>query len=262
MYISDGRNVRAVWPDGTIATLVGHHGHASGPPKPLACGAQVVEAGDTQLQWPTALAVNPADNTLHVVDDTMVLRLTFDLRLQVVAGVSPMCNNASQHNALGPIGDLAFSPDGRQLYVAEKRPLPQSGAVRVVDRYGRVIDLAGAGNVFGADGCACRGNLLNCTKTNPCFSSGHVLASQMAFASLAAVAVTPDGHVLVADNSAVQIVRLSRFLPRPSASSGDVVVADVAAREAYTFNRSKILLIICALDTYSFRVSVQSRFSC
>jgi hypothetical protein len=82
MYISDGRNLRIVTPEGKIETLVGGHSGPVGPPRPPEC-QKIFASDDLRLQWPTKLALSPLDNTLHIVDDSMVLRLTPDLRLQV-----------------------------------------------------------------------------------------------------------------------------------------------------------------------------------
>merc|ERR1712066_997558 len=109
MYISDGRNIRVVTPEGTVQTLIGTQSRPKGPPRPLPCkNTLLVGRDEVQLQWPTKLALNPLDNTLYIVDDTMILQLTTDLKLQVIAGVSPMCtakqnNNKTSQEILGPI---------------------------------------------------------------------------------------------------------------------------------------------------------------
>ena len=47
-----------------------------------------IPARDVQLNWPTELAVSPLDNTLHFIDDNVVLKLTHDGRVSIVAGQS------------------------------------------------------------------------------------------------------------------------------------------------------------------------------
>ena len=103
---------RVVNPNGMIHTLVGREAVGMGPPRPSACHQRTlpVAAG---LQWPTSLAINPLDQTLHVVDDTVVVRLTPDLRLQVVAGKSPLCNDPG---SLGSVSDLDFSSNGDMVF--------------------------------------------------------------------------------------------------------------------------------------------------
>ena len=86
------------------------------------------------LRWPTALAVSPLDNMPYVLDDGLVLKLTSDRHVVVVAGRSPLCppppptNNTSSTAAdssrpatdsiLEHVENLAFSPDG-DLFLVE-----------------------------------------------------------------------------------------------------------------------------------------------
>ncbi len=76
-FVSDGRSVRVISPGGVIDTLLGGgpSSASSGPPSPLPCDPLAVfQASEARLQWPTALALDPLDGSLHVVDDTMVIR--------------------------------------------------------------------------------------------------------------------------------------------------------------------------------------------
>jgi len=85
------------------------------------------------LRWPTALAVNPLDNSLYILDNGLVLKLTPDSRIITVAGRSPLCappvnsstsldedssSAAAVDSALEHVENLAFSPDG-DLYLVE-----------------------------------------------------------------------------------------------------------------------------------------------
>ena len=132
-YISDERNIRVITPDGKIRTLIGNHGRVTGPPRPIPClqrnggPSETLLAGEMQLQWPTRLAINPLDSTLYIVDDTLILRLTPDMRIQAVAGVSPLCPSMktdpikdyskANRSPLGPIADIQFSFDGKLVYM-------------------------------------------------------------------------------------------------------------------------------------------------
>ena len=91
------------------------------------------------LHWPLSLAVSPIDNTLHILDNSVVLKVTADSKVLVVAGRLLHCplrqadsglvfNSADDVDCLSgcPAVDavlhspqhLAFAPDG-QLYVVE-----------------------------------------------------------------------------------------------------------------------------------------------
>lgn len=84
LYIADGTNIRMVDRDGIVTTVIGNHMHKSHW-KPLPCeGTLNIE--EVHLRWPTELAINPLDNTLHIIDDHMILQLTTDGRVKVIAG--------------------------------------------------------------------------------------------------------------------------------------------------------------------------------
>lgn len=76
------------------------------------------------LRWPTDLAINPLDNSLHIVDDHMILQLTPDGRVKVVAGRPLHCPSRGHDSELATRATLvmpqsiAFAPSG-DLYVAE-----------------------------------------------------------------------------------------------------------------------------------------------
>jgi len=82
-----------------------------------------------RLRWPTEIALSPLDNSLHIIDDHMIVRLTSDGRMKVVAGKPLHCapaHNIQQqpamdlatHASLVMPQSLAFGPNG-DLYVAE-----------------------------------------------------------------------------------------------------------------------------------------------
>lgn len=145
MYIADGTNIRAVDPNGIIHTLIGHHGHNNHHWNPPCRGALL--SSDTQLQWPTGLALSPLDGSLHFIDDRLVLKLTADMKIKVVAGTPLHCNtnadgkNQTSHKVLGTVLALAFSPNG-YLYVADSDSR-RINSIRVIDTDGNMKSFAG-----------------------------------------------------------------------------------------------------------------------
>ena len=273
IYFTDGRNVRVIFSDGTIDTLIGHHKHVMGPPRPLGCET-TFQSSDIQLQWPTKLALNPLDHTLHIVDDTMVIKLTADMRVQVVAGVSPACDDVPD-KVLGQIIDVSFASDG-DLFVLEKQSSePLRGLVRVIDDLGSISDFAGQ-NILHSDSfavqnsakisnpCLCT-SLSNCTNTNhKCSTKSNILASQLIINAATAITVTPDKSVHVSDNTLRQILGFKKAKPASDPNSGEVTVADPMSKELYTFNRYGQHLSTVNLDTgvtlYTFSYSKNTVF--
>ena len=51
----------------------------------------VVAASDIDLQWPTHLALSPLDNSLHFLDDHVLMQVSLDGRIVVRAGTPMHC---------------------------------------------------------------------------------------------------------------------------------------------------------------------------
>ncbi|BFG03072.1 teneurin-a [Drosophila madeirensis] len=160
MYIADGTNIRAVDSKGIIHTLIGHHGHHNHW-SPAPCTGTLM-ANQAQLQWPTGLALSPLDGSLHFIDDRLVLRLTSDMKIRVVAGTPLHCNNNGQDsrlnktaidNVLGTVLAMAFSPFG-DLYIADSDSR-RINSIRVVDTAGNMRYFAGKQEGTGSQTCEC-----------------------------------------------------------------------------------------------------------
>ncbi|EDV95471.1 GH17559 [Drosophila grimshawi] len=160
MYIADGTNIRAVDPKGVIHTLIGHHGHHNHW-SPAPCSGTLM-ANQAQLQWPTGLALSPLDGSLHFIDDRLVLRLTSDMKIRVVAGTPLHCSNNGQasrvnktatDNVLGTVLAMAFSPFG-DLYIADSDSR-RINSIRVVDTAGNMRYFAGKQEGIGTQSCEC-----------------------------------------------------------------------------------------------------------
>jgi hypothetical protein len=68
VFLSDGKTLRLINPQGVINTLVGGttpHQHLVG----VGCGAPSYLASEVELHWPAQLAVSPLDSSLHIVDN-------------------------------------------------------------------------------------------------------------------------------------------------------------------------------------------------
>lgn len=147
MYIADGTNIRAVDPNGIIHTLIGHHGHHNHW-SPAPCKG-ALPANQIQLQWPTGLALSPLDGSLHFIDDRLVLKLTSDMKIRVVAGSPLHCNintsgsekNKSSENVLGTVLAISFAPTG-ELYIADSDSR-RINSIRVVNPSGIIKPFAG-----------------------------------------------------------------------------------------------------------------------
>ncbi|OQR79684.1 teneurin-3-like [Tropilaelaps mercedesae] len=231
IYIADGTNVRMVDRAGIMNTLVGDHHHKAHW-KPLSC-AGIHLPGQTNLKWPAELAINPVDNSLHILDDHIVLRLTPDHRLRVIAGKPVHCTSSQQ----GGKGDFAteallespiaitFSPQG-DLYIAESDSQTVN-RVRVVSPEGKLTHAVGTLDTK----CSCLD--INCK----CFDPSEVLATTAKFDSISALTVTPDGILHVADKGNHMIRSVVNQLPAASGPQHAIDIYAPESQEVYTFNR-------------------------
>lgn len=256
MYISDGKNIRVVFQNGKIDTLIGTHSTHHNL-KPIGCLSPYL-VSEVELHWPTKLALSPLDSTLHIVDDSQVLRLTPDLRLSIIAGRSMQCSQPLNHTQaqqtkFGPIVDIGFSQDG-SLFVAEKTGRTVT-AVQKVSYCGRVEEVLGDPR---GPACICEAG--NCTL---CAQHAPLLATQVAFKVLSAFAVSPEGKLHVADNKALQIFTVTPMTPEVDAA-GITTLVDMQQKEAFVFNKFGQHLRTEGLETretkYSFEYSKSSGF--
>ncbi|GIY16543.1 teneurin-m [Caerostris extrusa] len=209
IYVADGTNIRMVDKNGIIHTIIGDYYHKSHW-KPVPCG-RTVSLSQVNLRWPTSLAINPLDSSLHILDDHMVLRVTPDRRLKVVAGRPLQCASQmakdkveiSPEIYLESPQSIAFAPNG-DLYIAESDS-QMINRVRVIGSDGRIQHFAGA-----ESDCNCMDQ--NCE----CFDEEHFLAFTSKLNSISAIAVTPDGNLHISDQGNLRIRSITSSLPVPN----------------------------------------------
>ncbi|XP_011495587.1 PREDICTED: teneurin-m [Ceratosolen solmsi marchali] len=229
LYFADGTNIRMVDRDGIITTIIGNHMHKSHW-KPIPCeGTLNVE--EVHLRWPTELAINPLDNSLHMIDDHMVLQLAPDGRVKVVAGRPLHCASPSStfdtelatHATLVVPQSVAFGPSG-DLYIAESDS-QRINRVRVIGTDGKISAYAGAESKC------------NCLERGcDCFEADHYLASTSKFNTISAVAVSPDGVVHIGDQANYRIRSVMASIPDASGAR-EYEIYSPDTQEIYVFNR-------------------------
>ncbi|KAJ8984541.1 hypothetical protein NQ317_006827 [Molorchus minor] len=229
LYFADGTNIRMVDRDGIVTTVIGNHMHKSHW-KPLPCeGTLNIE--EVHLRWPTELAINPLDNTLHIIDDHMILQLTIDGRVKVIAGRPLHCASPpsgydielATHATLVMPQSIAFSSSGN-LYVAESDS-QRINRVRIIGTDGKISPYAGAESKC------------NCLERGcDCFEADHFLASNAKFNTISAVTVSPDGHIHIGDQANYRIRSVMASIPDASISR-EYEIYSPETQEIYTFNR-------------------------
>lgn len=120
LFIADGTNVRMVDTFGIIHTLIGDHYHKSHW-KPIPCTGST-SISKLTLRWPTQLAISPLDQSLHILDDHMILKVTVDKRAIIVAGRPSHCPSfgGSGHHARH---ESSMSEDKKDLAASDAKDL-------------------------------------------------------------------------------------------------------------------------------------------
>ncbi|CAB4065038.1 Tenascin-X,Tenascin,Teneurin-m [Lepeophtheirus salmonis] len=223
------KNARVVDEKGNISTVIGSHKHRTHW-KPLPCEG-TISMEDVVLRWPTALAINPMDNTLYFIDDNMVMKITSDGRLQIVAGRPLHChrpqgeilNNFASHTTLVSPQSITFGPQG-EMYVAESDSR-RTNRISVVGTDGRINSFAG------------KDSKCNCLeKTCDCFSEDNHLALETIFGSISSIAAGPDDTLYVADQSNERLRKIQTSIPSMTLAK-EYEVYSPTTQELYIFNR-------------------------
>uniref|UniRef100_A0A3B4YN06 Teneurin-4 n=1 Tax=Seriola lalandi dorsalis TaxID=1841481 RepID=A0A3B4YN06_SERLL len=200
IFFVDGTMIRRIDQNGIISTLLGFNDLTSA--RPLSCDA-VMDISQVRLEWPTDLAVSPMDNSLYVLDNNVVLQISENHQVRIVAGRPMHCqvpgidhflmSKVAIHATLESANALAVSHNGI-LYIAESDE-KKINRVRQVSTNGEISLVAGA-----PSGCDCK-NEANCD----CYSGDEGYAKDAKLNAPSSLAVCPDGELYVADLGNIRI---------------------------------------------------------
>uniref|UniRef100_A0AAQ5YIW5 Teneurin transmembrane protein 4 n=1 Tax=Amphiprion ocellaris TaxID=80972 RepID=A0AAQ5YIW5_AMPOC len=200
IFFVDGTMIRRIDQNGIISTLLGFNDLTSA--RPLSCDA-VMDISQVRLEWPTDLAVSPMDNSLYVLDNNVVLQISENHQVRIVAGRPMHCqvpgidhflmSKVAIHATLESANALAVSHNG-VLYIAESDE-KKINRVRQVSTNGEISLVAGA-----PSGCDCK-NDANCD----CYSGDEGYAKDAKLNAPSSLAVCPDGELYIADLGNIRI---------------------------------------------------------
>ncbi|KAK7882998.1 hypothetical protein WMY93_029172 [Mugilogobius chulae] len=212
IFFVDGTMIRRIDQNGIISTLLGFNDLTSA--RPLSCDA-VMDISQVRLEWPTDLAVSPMDNSLYVLDNNVVLQISENHQVRIVAGRPMHCqvpgidhflmSKVAIHATLESANALAVSHTG-VLYIAESDE-KKINRVRQVSTNGEISIVAGA-----PSGCDCK-NDANCD----CYSGDEGYAKDAKLNAPSSLAVCPDGELYIADlgNIRIRYVRKNKPFLNP-----------------------------------------------
>uniref|UniRef100_A0AAR2J1D3 Teneurin-4 n=1 Tax=Pygocentrus nattereri TaxID=42514 RepID=A0AAR2J1D3_PYGNA len=208
IFFVDGTMIRRIDQNGIISTLLGFNDLTSA--RPLSCDS-VMDISQVRLEWPTDLAVSPMDNSLYVLDNNVVLQISENHQVRIVAGRPMHCqvpgldhflvSKVAVHATLESATALAVSHNGI-LYIAESDD-KKINRVRQVSTNGEISLVAGA-----PSGCDCK-NDANCD----CYSGDDGYAKDAKLNSPSSLAVSPNGELFIADLGNIRIRYVRRNKP-------------------------------------------------
>lgn len=202
----------------------------------------------------------------------MILKLTKDQRLLVVAGQPVYCKNddterATQKSRMGDDADLgtlisfAFGPTGT-LYVAEVDQ-KDTYKVRAITPDGELLHFAGR------DEGRCRQNQGSCDAPGSNCTSCSTTSSRTSLAvdtklhAVSSLTVTSDGVVHIADLGILQILSAVPYLPEPD-DQQEYQIAHPENHEVYVFNKYGQHIVTRSVLTgktkYTFLYNVNTSF--
>uniref|UniRef100_A0A8D3CVH4 Teneurin transmembrane protein 3 n=1 Tax=Scophthalmus maximus TaxID=52904 RepID=A0A8D3CVH4_SCOMX len=228
IYFVDGTMIRKVDRNGIISTVLGSNDLTSA--RPLTCDTSM-HIRQVRLEWPTDLAINPMDNSIYVLDNNVVLQITENRQVRIVAGRPMHCQVPGIEYTLGKRAvqtmlegatAIALSYSG-VLYIAETDE-KKIHRIRQVSTDGEITHLAGA-----LSDCDCK-NDANCD----CYQTGDGYAKDSRFNCPSSLVVSPDGTLYVADLGNIRIRAIHRNQPPTGPSSYEV--ASPASQELYVFD--------------------------
>uniref|UniRef100_A0A8C6QCF5 Teneurin transmembrane protein 2 n=1 Tax=Nannospalax galili TaxID=1026970 RepID=A0A8C6QCF5_NANGA len=255
MYFVDATMIRKVDQNGIISTLLGSNDLTA--VRPLSCDSSM-DVAQVRLEWPTDLAVNPMDNSLYVLENNVILRITENHQVSIIAGRPMHCqvpgidyslSKLAIHSALESASAIAISHTG-VLYITETDE-KKINRLRQVTTNGEICLLAGA-----ASDCDCK-NDVNCI----CYSGDDAYATDAILNSPSSLAVAPDGTIYIADLGNIRIRAVSKNKPILNAFN-QYEAASPGEQELYVFNADGIHQYTMSLVTgeylYNFTYSTDN----
>ena len=238
IYFIDGSLVKMVTQDGFIRTIAGSTSSSSY--RPMGCNSSH-SYNETQFFWPTSLAINPLDNTVYVLDEGVIYKLTNFNTTEIVAGTPRGCKSAIDESRwrsksdfiklFAPV-DMAFNPEG-DLYILENDHALNIKQIRVLKSTGEIESFFGE----------------QATSRRIMYKLDSESAElNLKFNDPTSIAVHPNRSVYVLDRGDNVLYHIRNQITRDE-YTGKYSISSPKTRESYFFNRFGLHLQTADMDT-------------
>uniref|UniRef100_A0A915PKS0 EGF-like domain-containing protein n=1 Tax=Setaria digitata TaxID=48799 RepID=A0A915PKS0_9BILA len=227
LYIADSRRIRVVNRERQISTLIAERSYG-----PQSCIVDYVDLADITLVWPTSLAMDILNNRLHILDTSLVYRISLGSGTATVAAgtlaecerMKTLAGDLLPQRPLTEPRSITVAPDST-LYIVETNN-KKVNQIRAVypDNRSRVI----AGKPSKCD----------CDRTNcPCEDLYPTVATSAFLHSPSAVAVDSKGTVYIADKGNFKIKKLQKPGATYDETTRQYRIHSPHTNEIYIFNK-------------------------
>lgn len=172
--------------------------------------------------------MNPLDGSVYVLDDRLIIKITAEHRVVLVAGHWAHCHSTAyeddkQSMTLGDLIGMSFAPNG-DLYIAQKNS-ENVNQINVLKPDGSMEHVAG------------RTTKCDCLKKNcSCPTRAFGRAPETLLSSISAISTSPDGGLYVADKGSLRILLVQPYLPSKN-EHNKYEIAFPERQEIYVFNK-------------------------
>lgn len=279
MYIADGSNVRRVDSDARIYTILGNYEPANlRQTRYPSCSGEAIPMHKFIPKSVQDLAINPVDDTLHVLDENVVYKVTQDKRVLVVAGRPSHCPSLPEvvgratRAILQAATAITFNQAGELFISEDDQKLQVSRVLMVTPDEDRISVYAGnqfhelGASDYDSSNVAQQDSQPRASNVLPTTSQAIQRAADYKFSSIASIAVDPQGKLIVADKMQLKIVSIEPDLPQLNAAGEYEIQSVENSDELFVFNRhghhmaTRELRSSSQASKFTFTYNVQTSF--
>ena len=137
LYFIDSNQIKSINSDGDVAILIKNKISTNYRPQLDKCISSFTLDTIT-FYWPIALAINPIDNSLYVLDEGVIFKITSYGAIEVIAGLYFGCEKVnSKFKKLHNPVDMAFNSEG-VLFVLENDPIEKIKQISLIKSNGEM----------------------------------------------------------------------------------------------------------------------------